>query len=537
MYYQVSVSVLDGTYHGRSDVGLEWPPSPLRLFQAVVATAHRFHGSELPQNVMEALDWFASLSPPEIHSPAVRSGVPIQIAVPNNAMDIPARRWAAGNYFSGDANPAKQNAMKTVRPNFIGNQVRTGNLEATNYRWTVTDTPTDQVLQTLATLLNHVIFLGWGRDLAIAHGQLCEQLPREFNNLEQWSPSSRGPITLRVPKRGTYAALQLRHNEFVSRVDLSGKGRLSPVSRLSPAGYRNQPYGCEVKGHTKLVATFEFRVPETQKFQAFPFDKALEVAAMMRAATNDAAVRAGWNEDKIRQFVHGHAEHRSDAEHQPVGLGHLSFNPLPTIEFRGQCSRESIGMIRRALIYVPDGSDADAIAWLLRNLPASRLVSEKTGQVRAVLSASPQADSVVQRYLQASSTWASVTPVILPGRDDRGNLRRKIGNCVDAARKKQLIEKLNERTEKLIRAAIVQAGFSSSLAQHAELHWRNASYWHGGDIASRFSFVPKRLQRFPRYNVRIHWRDAEGIPISVTGPIAIGSGRFAGIGTFAAEMV
>ena len=36
----LSVTFLDGEFHGRRDGGeSEWPPSPLRLFQALVATA------------------------------------------------------------------------------------------------------------------------------------------------------------------------------------------------------------------------------------------------------------------------------------------------------------------------------------------------------------------------------------------------------------------------------------------------------------------------------------------------------------------
>lgn len=535
MHYQVSVSLLDGTYHGQTDGGLEWPPSPLRIFQAVVATAHRFHGPELPADVVEALDWFSDLSPPEIDAPPAHAGMPVRVAVPNNAMDIPARRWASGNYFSGDANPAKQNALKTIRPNYIGDQVSTGNMESILFRWTPSELPSDQIQETLGALLSHVTSVGWGRDHVVVHGKLITKASDISSKVEQWVPTSRGPISLRVPRPGTYLALQTRHREFASRVDVSGKGRLSPVSKLNANAYRTQAYGCEGKGHSKLVAVVEFRDPQTQNFQVFPFNKTLEVAAMLRAATNDAAFRSGWNEDKIRQRVHGHGEDRSETQHQPIGLGHLSFNPLPTLEYRSQDSRETIGMIRRAVIYLPDGSDSDMISWLRRSLSGGQLISEKTGRVRAAIASSPTNDSVTERYLQASFQWSSVTPVILPGRDDRGNLRRKISRCDDASRKRELIEKLNTRTEKLLRNAIVQAGFPSSLAMHAELHWRNESYWHGGDIATRFNFVPKRLQDFPRYHVRIRWRNATGDPVSVSGPVAIGSGRFAGIGTFAAD--
>lgn len=90
------------------------------------------------------------------------------------------------------------------------------------------------------------------------------------------------------------------------------------------------------------------------------------------------------------------------------------------------------------------------------------------------------------------------------------------------------------RIEGLLRKAITQAGFSQELADHAELEWRNVGFWPGADLADRYG-VPDHLKRFPRFHVRVHWRNAHERPAQVAGPICLGGGRFYGLGLFARE--
>jgi len=74
--------------------------------------------------------------------------------------------------------------------------------------------------------------------------------------------------------------------------------------------------------------------------------------------------------------------------------------------------------------------------------------------------------------------------------------------------------------ERLLRKALRQAGFSDELVNHAELasHYRR----------------PQNIHEAPVCHVRIRWRDAQGWPRSVPGPLAMGSGRFRGLGLFVA---
>ena len=84
----IAVRFPEGRYHGRDDGfnGVDgWPPSPGRLFQALVAAVAR--GANLPPEDVRALKWLEGLHPPTIAAPAVRRGRAVKLFVPNNDLD------------------------------------------------------------------------------------------------------------------------------------------------------------------------------------------------------------------------------------------------------------------------------------------------------------------------------------------------------------------------------------------------------------------------------------------------------------------
>ena len=71
----IVVRFSEGRYHGQDDGfnGADgWPPSPGRLFQALVAAAAR--GANLLPEDVRALEWMEGLKPPRIAAPAARRG-------------------------------------------------------------------------------------------------------------------------------------------------------------------------------------------------------------------------------------------------------------------------------------------------------------------------------------------------------------------------------------------------------------------------------------------------------------------------------
>src|SRR5438105_2561376 len=62
MILEIEVVFTDGQFHGK-----EWPPSPSRLFQALVASTHQGAHGLIHQEVRDcALRWLESLPPPTI---------------------------------------------------------------------------------------------------------------------------------------------------------------------------------------------------------------------------------------------------------------------------------------------------------------------------------------------------------------------------------------------------------------------------------------------------------------------------------------
>src|SRR3990172_5678643 len=114
-YFCLSIRFLDPLFHGRQDSEKpEWPPSPLRVFQSVVAASA---ACRRLQALAPALKWLGQQPAPILVAPARESGVGYCISVPNNAMDLVAHAWSRGNYSnSGDASPATHRTMKRVRP-------------------------------------------------------------------------------------------------------------------------------------------------------------------------------------------------------------------------------------------------------------------------------------------------------------------------------------------------------------------------------------------------------------------------------------
>lgn len=114
--FRLSIRLLDGAFHGRGDRGEpEWPPSPLRAFQALVnAAARRWRTSQFESYARPALEWLEGLGLPTIAAPPGRTATrPYRLYVPNNAGDLMVAAWARGN---NEASMAGHRTEKDVRP-------------------------------------------------------------------------------------------------------------------------------------------------------------------------------------------------------------------------------------------------------------------------------------------------------------------------------------------------------------------------------------------------------------------------------------
>lgn len=502
-YLVLSFRFLAPWFHGRGDEGApEWPPSPLRAFQAVVAAAGRAGTLDAMAAALTRLERAEAplILAPEAHKPAAG----YRLSVPHNAMDLVARQWGRGD----EGNPAEHRAMKNVRPHRLPDEA------VVHYAWPLEDAAA--VATALATAARGVVALGWGIDLVVGDIAAVEaaRLTELAAGLKTWSPRADGRWSLRAPVAGTLADLCRRHQAFQARTSLA-----EPTMRPPPAlsvfavtryARNDQPAVAEVAGFTLMHV-------DSDRLRAFDtVRRGMAVAGMLRHAVRTAAERAGWDAAKVRDVVLGHGS----------GPGpRLLLVPAPSIEPRGE-GAETVGAVRRVMLFSTDVASADT-AWAARALGGVDLVDEATGEVQAVLAPAPKSDRVLARYETAATTWATVTPMVLPGHDDTGGLRAQLGRTQGSTRQKLLLQRLMQRREDLVRKALRQAGLSEDLALTADIEVREAGFIAGTEHARRYA-VARHLTASPRFHVKLRW------PREVAGPLCIGRGRFSGLGLFAA---
>lgn len=497
----LSFRFLSPWFHGRGDEGApEWPPSPLRAFQAVIAAAARAGTLE---STRVGLTWLEQRPAPLIiASEAVESASGYRLSVPHNAMDLVARQWSRG----AEGNAAEHRAMKNVRPQRLPEDA------IVHYAWQLEDDlPGTSALICAA---RGVVALGWGVDLVVGDGAIVDGAPLAALSapLTVWEPRSDGRDELRAPVQGTLDDLERRHAAFLSRTSLADPTFRPPPPLLA---FTLTSYARANEAPRAEIAGFTLMRLESDNFRAIDVvRRGAALAGMVRHAVRVAAERAGWDERRVRATVLGHGDGDE---------ARLMMVPVPSIEPRGN-GGETVSAARRVMLFSTDHRSRDT-AWASRVLGGMDLVDERTGEVAAVLAAASPKDSVLERYRRDSFTWTTVTPVLLPGHDDPGGILKKLNGTKGGEEQKLLLGRLMKRREALVRKALRHAGIGDALAFSAGIQIRQTGFIAGVEKASRYA-VPTYLADAPRFHVKLTW------PQRVAGPLCIGRGRFAGLGLF-----
>jgi CRISPR-associated protein Csb2 len=313
--------------------------------------------------------------------------------------------------------------------------------------------------------------------------------------------------------------LEAAHESFLSRVRVARRGRATvleyaPVRK--PRCFDVVPYQRAGRMPPRSWAVFE--LPDGVAFRQ---EGIVEVAAMLRSLACDE--KRYRNRDDFR-------EQFPDVDPEVYLAGHLrvdralrigptpprfSYLPLPSIGHE-----HADGMIRRLLIAEPFGGTGAQARWAQRRLRGQAL-RDKDGQERGVLLDLWRRSSAaaVERYVGESRTWATVTPVILPGFDDARRFRGIPASGQNRPTK----------AERLFFKAVQQAGLSLEALRDITL--RKAPYWAGSrhpDLYRRPDYLDAaKNRRFSAWHVHLVFRD------SVRGPLSIGAGRHCGLGLFA----
>ncbi len=543
-HLRISVRFLDGTFHGRGDDGnSEWPPSPLRLYQALVNAASRLDGNGISPKNAAALRWFEALIQlPEILAANATSMTGYQLYVPDNVGDLVAKQWAAGKYFDSKNHPIDISGYRTEKN---VSPLRLSEDAAVHYLWTLDD-ELARHRDTLVTMARAITHLGWGVDLVVADAAIeqssdIESL-RTNNTTERWLPiETSGGSSLRIPLLGSLDALETRHAAFLGRLPttIDGSQFFRPVPPLT--NFRVVTYRRETELARPPYAVFALRRPDDSGFATFdPQWRRLHLAGMLRhtASQPDFASALGWDKNKVDAFVLGHDKRDPSNEKPTANAPRLVFVPLPSMEWRGEDRGNTVGAIRRVLVTVSGHFEATEFHRIARALEGRELIDEKSKLPAAFLRRQSDNDRAITGYFTKSAAWTTVTPVVLPGHDDPRKLRRRLretASPLSAPEKEQIIRKLDARIERLLRKAFIDSGMPASLVADAELQWRETGFIGGADLASRYA-APDQCRHFRRLHVLVVWRErapnGELQPKKLIGHFCIGGGRFAGLGLF-----
>jgi CRISPR-associated protein Csb2 len=470
----VAVTFLSGRYHGK-----EWPPSPVRLYQALLAGVMTGGYRALFPEVEPALRWLERQQTPTILAAKSRISAAYRIAVPNNDLDRVGIEWAAGR----EANPAQYRTLKTIEPRVVS-----GEGPHVVYQWR--GNPEEIVLwMSLLQKATHCLHtFGWGVDMAFADLVSHEhRLPES-----RYSPSNDGSVNLDVPITGTLDDLQATYKRFLVRT--SGKG---VDTYTHPSMVDTRRYGVEGDRRNPVVR-FRLLDADGERTKSVPWAHCMKVAGWLRHEAAEALREAGWPDDEIESYIQGHT---TDGEKSR----RVSYVPLPNVT-----GPYPDGRIRRVMMVEPATASGNAVRALERVMSGRLLTDESGNRSACLLPASRGVDLTFEQYVSSGQgwrTWRSATPVVLHG----FNVQRR--GVIDV-----------NKTEKLLVRAFEMAGHSA--ASIDRLSFQAGPMWRGTGHASAM-LLPQHLAKYPRLHVEVTFKSP------IAGPVLAGLGRHYGIGVFA----
>lgn len=447
--FTVSVEYLFPVYTGNYD----WPPSPRRLLSALVAAAGRARMDNGP------LRWLEQQPAPVIIAPRVE-WVENTRYVPGNDSKMGTHEKTAHTVPEAHLAPGRQ---------------------PVTYCWS--SDPSSDEFEALARITARAAVLGRGTDLIVARAATVASEPPMSNEYDRWVPSTtaHGPVfrrgrgnDLRVPRPGAVDAMDRIH-----------AGRSAGTVHTLPASCE------EVVRYVRDVEADDHVAVYRLDYRdcAFPADKAVMIAGMMRHAVSLAASAAGCSDEWIRSVVLGHG---TDHTHR------VGFLPLPSIIPDGYAGGR-LGNVQRIAITQTPGMRSTC-----RRLNGQELVTSR-GDVVARLELMSDTDAVVERYLAPASDWVTVTPMVMSGHIGNAGLdgdkaRRVLARDLDWVGWSDCVE-----------AVWMHPLGSLPGTQRARNYWVASCYDDGR----------------PRVHLRVRFRRPR------RGPHVIGAGRYMGTGLLA----
>ena len=481
----IAVRFLDGRYHGREDRfdGADgWPPSPGRLFQALVAGAAR--GATLQPDDIRALKWLEGLDPPRITAPPARRGRGVRLFVPNNDLDA----------VGGDPERVSEiRVPKSWRPCYFDAD------DPVLYLWDFESGSTEAAR--ICDVATRLCQLGRGIDMAWANGQVLDRDAAEVLLASHpgavRTPAGGGETA--APHPGTLDSLVDRHRRKRERLRTvrAGRGKSLQLFTQPPkASFRHVGYDTPPRR-----LHFELRGLEGG-FAPRP----LAAAAPLLTGLRDAAVRRLQDSLPAKATVFERLVIGRGAGARDVAR-RVRLVPIPSIG-----AQHTDPSIRRIMAEIPADCPVrvDDLEWAFAGL---RPHDPQTGEVWPGSTVSTDDARMADRFAEPAVVFRSMTPVALSDAQ-----RRRIG----AAGEKTAKERKQE--ERQAAGAVVQALRHAGIrARPTEIRVQREPFQRRGVRAELFA-AGSRFSKHALWHVELRFVEP------VRGPVVVGDGRFCGLG-------
>lgn len=476
----IEVHLLERLWHG----AIDWPPSPFRLFQALVAGAYggRWAGEndETKSRWAEALRWLERQNPPAITFPPRSRVRQVTSFVPNNDLDS----------VGGDPNRVSEvRAEKVLVP------WRIENGDSFLYAWTFEDG--DEHARLICALAERLYRFGRGLDGAWALADVlsaadAEELLHRRGSVSR--PCGQSHPGLRCPAAGSLDSLIRRHEASAIRFKWDPKSRKFLFRQAPKPTYATIAY--DLPG-TRLW----FEIRNSADLDRFLPVSAINVVPLVEEVRDRAARRLveAMPEclPQMERFLTGRSAGSDDVDRR------IRIVALPSIGHA-----QTSPAIRRVGVLIPPNCPVPVrdVEWAFSGLAVFGSAANTIEHAPGVLVQSePPAMASHYGVDRSAARWRTVTPIALP----RPIRRVRTGS---------------QRSESETRAAlaVVQAcRHAGVIARPIEIRVQIEPFLLRGELAHAY--------QSERFSGRLLHAEIT-FERSVRGPLLVGDGRFLGLG-------
>lgn len=484
--------------------GREWPPSPARLFKALVSSARagwaysNRKAIDDSLRVLEQQGWTENTKLPEVVAPRAALRPPRwQRFVPNNSRNWPSERKL--NPEKGiDLEPEPVVGWEFEAPSTVW------------YWWPNVEASHVSVIREVS---RRVVSVGKGEDLAVLDA--TEAGPPA--DAVRWRPARSG-AALEVPEPGCLDVCDALFARDLNELPLPAAGVRAvtyasdarDVDRQMPAFvlgmWRNgKRYSCDARLLRQVVGPVRHLLDEIRS----------DVVDVLARGPNERRAM----DVLVRRVLIGH-----DESSKPIREPHLAILPLPSV--LGPYPDGRVRRIALADFGGGDDSTRQAIVEMAQVLLHGRELFDNGRSTGIVLDTEPDGQWL-RTITKRSRTWVTVTPLVQPAKELTADEWKRLveARCnaeqepaKAAARELHLQERRRELIERSVRQAI-----ASQDVRIESIEFGSGGALPGIHVASQYR-ANGYLSETPKLHVRLTFDRP------IAGPIAIGRGRHVGFG-------